>query len=216
VTITRGSAPPIAAANGTIVEVGDRIVTGPGSKVTITLSNGTMQQLSESTTLTLDQDSGAAGGRATKVSLMTGGAVSLVRFAKGASYEVRTPNAIVTDLSTSYECQYTKGVPNGRFPGCLEFTTVKVYEGTVEVRNSGDPGSAPVIAGAGQQVIVPCGSKAKLVGGGFIRGFSRTELIAGGVIGLAVAGAAVPLAYCAIDSCGDSPLAQRVSETPSQ
>jgi hypothetical protein len=199
VTITRGTAAPITAAYGTAVESGDRIVTGPGSKVTITLSNGTMQQLSESTTLTLGEGSAtAANGRVTKVALLTGGAVTVVRFAKGASYEVRTPNAIVTDLSTSYECQYTKGVQNNQFPGCLEFTNVKVYDGTVEVRNSANPGS-PVVAGAGDQVIAPCDLMATLVAGGF----SKTELIAGGVIGLAVVAGTVPVAYCTINSCAD-------------
>lgn len=213
VTIARGKAAPIVAAYGAIVETGDQITTGPGSKVTITLSSGTMQRLSESTTLTLDEDAvtGAASGRVTKVSIVTGGAVSLVRFAKGASYEVRTPNAIVTDLSTGYECEYTKGVPNPQFPGCREFTTVDVYEGTVAVRNSTDPGSQAVIAGAGQQVIVPCDRKAKL--GGYITGGgssrTRTELIAGGVIGLAITPAIVVTAYCThsfgAPGCADSP-----------
>jgi hypothetical protein len=211
VTITRGNTAPITAAYGTVVEKGDRVVTGPGSKVTITLNNGTMQQLSESTTLTLGEGSATgANGQPTKVSLLTGGAVTVVRFAKGASYEVRTPNATVTDLSTSYECQYTKGVPNKQFPGCLEFTTVNVYDGTVEVRNSAVLGSPPVIAGPGQQVIVPCDRKAKL--GGYIMGGSssrtRTELIAGGVIGLAVTPAIVVTAYCTqalgAPGCADS------------
>jgi ferric-dicitrate binding protein FerR (iron transport regulator) len=206
VTITRGNAVPITAAYGTVIESGDRIVTGPGSKVTITLSNGTMQQLSESTTLTLGEGSATGtNGRVTKVSLLTGGAVTLVRFAKGASYEVRTPNAIVRDLGTSYECQYTKGVPNNQFPGCLEFTSVNVYDGTVEVRNSANPSSSPVVAGAGEHVIAPCDLMATLVAGRF----NRTELIAGGVIGLAITPAIVVTAYCTeafgAPGCADFP-----------
>jgi hypothetical protein len=211
VTITRGNAAPIAAAYGAVVENGDLIATGPASKVTITLSNGTMQQLSESTTLTFGEGS-ATGvkGRVTKVSLLTRGAVTLVRFAKGTSYEVRTPNATVTDLSTSYECQYTKGVTNNQFPGCLEVTTVNVYDGTVEVRNSTDPDSQPVIAGAGQQVIVACDRRPKL--GVYLRGggssVTKTELIAGGVIGLTIIPAAVVTAYCTqafgAPGCADS------------
>ena len=221
VTITRGNA-QISAAYGTGVENGDRIVTGSASKVTITLSNGTMQQLSESTTLTFGEGSATGGkGQVTKVSLLTGGAVTLVRFAKGASYEVRTPNATVTDLSTSYECQYTKGVANNQFPGCFEVTTVNVYDGTVEVRNSADPNSRPVIAGAGQQVTVACDRRPTL--GSYIKGggssVTKTELIAGGVIGLAVVPAIVVTAYCThafgAPGCADSPVTHS-PVTPSQ
>jgi ferric-dicitrate binding protein FerR (iron transport regulator) len=200
VTITRGTAAPIAAAYGTPVQVGDQIATGPSSSATITLSDGTQMELTDSATLTIDQDMVTSTGtrQSTKVSLLGGVVRSLVRFTPGTppNYEVHTPNAVAAARGTSYDTQYSKGVPNDKYPGCLEFTNVSVFDGTVEVTNPTNPSSPPAYVKPGQKVIVPCGAAVAMAGAG--TGIGTTTIVVGGVIagvGAGVGGAAAAGAF---------------------
>src|SRR5215831_9922349 len=62
----------IPAADGTAVEVGDKLTTGPKSRITINLADGSQLQLSESSSLVVTENTlNADGSRAsTKVTLM--------------------------------------------------------------------------------------------------------------------------------------------------
>lgn len=201
VTIKRGTAAPITGAYGAAVQVGDQIATGPNSSATITLSDGTQMELTDSASLTIDQDMVTSTGtrQSTKVSLLGGVVRSLVRFTPGTppNYEVHTPNAVAAARGTSYDTQYSKGVPNDKYPGCLEFTNVSVFDGTVEVTNPTNPSSPPAYVKPGQKVIVPCGAAVAMAGVG--TGVGTTALVVGGVIvgaaGAGVGGAAAAGAF---------------------
>jgi hypothetical protein len=82
--ITRGSM-TIPAAYGIKVDVGDRIVTGVGSNVTVTLFDGSQIEVTDSSNLTIDENTlNPDGTRAsTRVSLLTGMVRSLVRSTAG-------------------------------------------------------------------------------------------------------------------------------------
>jgi ferric-dicitrate binding protein FerR (iron transport regulator) len=161
VTITRGTAPPLAGTYGMALQVGDKITTGPGSSATITLSDSTQMELTDSATLVIDKELvGSTGTRqSTEVSLLGGVVRSLVRFTPGTppNYEVHTPNAVAAARGTSYDTQYQNGVSNDKYPGCLEFTNVSVFEGTVRVSSLKNPSSPPVDVTPGKKVTVPCG-----------------------------------------------------------
>ena len=98
-TIARGAA-TISVAYGTKVDVGDRIVTAPASNLTVTLSDGSQIEVTDSSTLTIDENTlNANGTRAsTKVSLLSGLVRSLVRSTPGTppNFEVHTPNAVAS------------------------------------------------------------------------------------------------------------------------
>jgi hypothetical protein len=110
-TITRGSA-SIPAAYGLNVDVGDRIVTGAGSTLTVTLSDGSQIEITDSSNLTVDENTlNADGTRAsTRVSLLGGMVRSLVRTTPGTppNFEVHTPNAVASARGTSYDVDYHK------------------------------------------------------------------------------------------------------------
>jgi ferric-dicitrate binding protein FerR (iron transport regulator) len=208
VTITRGTA-TIPGAYGTAVQVGDRITTGAGSSATITLSDGTQMELTDSANLTITQDlvSSTGARQSTQVTLLAGLVRSLVRFTPGTppNYEVHTPNAVAAARGTSYDCQYTKGVANSKFPGCLEFTYVSVFDGTVGVSNPTNPTSPEVQVKPGQKVTVPCGSGPVFAAAG--GGYSSTTkaLVVGGVIvGATAAGLGGAAAAGAFDGSSNS------------
>jgi hypothetical protein len=110
-TITRGGA-TIPAANGLAVQVGDRIVTGAGSNVSVTLSDGSQIEVTDSSNLTIDENTlNPDGSRAsTKVSLLGGMVRSLVRSTPGRApnFVVHTPNAVASARGTSYDVDYHK------------------------------------------------------------------------------------------------------------
>lgn len=110
-TITRGGA-AIPAAYGIKVDVGDRIVTGAGSNVTVTLGDGSQIEVADSSNLTIDENTlNADGSRAsTRVSLLGGMVRSLVRSTPGRApnFEVHTPNAVASARGTSYDVDYHK------------------------------------------------------------------------------------------------------------
>jgi hypothetical protein len=108
-TITRGSN-AIPAAYGNQVDVGDRIATDAGSNVTVTLSDGSQIEVTDSSNLTIDENTlNPDGTRAsTKVSLISGMVRSLVRTTPGTApdFIVHTPNAVASARGTSYDVDY--------------------------------------------------------------------------------------------------------------
>jgi hypothetical protein len=110
-TIMRGSM-TIPATDGLKVDVGDRIVTGAGSNVSVMLADGSQMEITDSSNLTIDQNTlNPDGSRAsTRVSLLGGMVRSLVRSTPGRApnFEVRTPNAVASARGTSYDVDYHK------------------------------------------------------------------------------------------------------------
>jgi hypothetical protein len=110
-TITRGGA-TIPASYGIKVDVGDRIVTGAGSNVTVTLGDGSQIEVTDSSNLTIDENTLNPDGtrESTKVSLLGGMVRSLVRSTPGRApnFEVHTPNAVASARGTSYDVDYHK------------------------------------------------------------------------------------------------------------
>lgn len=160
-TITRGGA-TIPAAYGAAVNVGDRLATAAGGDLTVTLSDGSQIEVTDSSTLTIDENTlNANGTRAgTKLSLVNGLVRSLVRSTPGTppNFEVHTPNAVAAARGTDYDVDHETGVQDGRYKDCTEFSHVSVYHGEVEVYNPTNPSALPVEVNEGQKVIVPCGA----------------------------------------------------------
>jgi hypothetical protein len=104
------------AADGAAVQVGDKFTTGPNSRVTIKLSDGSQLELNESTTLVLTEDVlNPDGSRAsTKVTLLGGLVRSLVHFspAGAPNFEVHTPTGVASAPGgTVFEVSYHEVQP---------------------------------------------------------------------------------------------------------
>jgi ferric-dicitrate binding protein FerR (iron transport regulator) len=187
-TITRG-ATTIPAAYGTKINVGDRIVTGPGSNLTVTLSDGSQIEVTDSSNLMIDENTlNANGTRAsTKVSLLDGLVRSLVRSTLGTppNFEVHTPNAVASARGTGFDVDHQTGVHDDKYKDCTEFSHVSVYQGDVVVYNPTNPSSPPVEVKEGHKVTVPCGA-APILDGALL---STASLGAIGALGLLGAGA---------------------------
>ena len=94
------------------VNVGDRVITGPGGHAVITLTDGSQLELGESSNLVIDNHALApAGGRAaTQVSLFGGVLRSVVNATGGApNFEVHTPNAVAAVRGTRWDTAYSEG-----------------------------------------------------------------------------------------------------------
>ena len=100
----------IPATDGSVIQVGDKFTTGPNSRVTIKLSDGSQLELNESSTPVLTEDIlNPDGSRAsTKVTLMSGLVRSLVHFSPAGSpnFEVHTPNAVASARGTMFDVEY--------------------------------------------------------------------------------------------------------------
>jgi ferric-dicitrate binding protein FerR (iron transport regulator) len=159
-TITRSSA-TIPAAYGTKINVGDRLITAPASNVTVTLSDGSQIEVTDSSTLTIDENTlNANGTRAsTRLSLLDGLVRSLVRTTPGTppNYEVHTPNAVASARGTGYDVDHHTGVHDDKYKDCTEISHVSVYQGAVEVYNPTNPSAPAVEVKEGQKVTIPCG-----------------------------------------------------------
>jgi hypothetical protein len=179
-TIERAGA-TIPAAYGTKVNVGDRIVTAAASSLTITLTDNSQVELTDSSNLTIDQNTlNASGSRdSTKITLLTGLVRSLVRTTPGTppNYEVHTPNAVASARGTNYDVDHETGKTDSKYKDCTEFTHVLVYAGNVEVYNPTNPSAPPVQVKEGQKVTVPCGLAPTFGGGGL--GFATGAAIGG-------------------------------------
>lgn len=193
-TITRGPA-TIPAAYGTKIDVGDRIVTGAGSNVTVTLTDGSQIEVTDSSNLTIDENTlNPDGTRAsTKVSLLSGLVRSLVRSTPGTppNFEVHTPNAVASARGTNYEVDHHTGVQDDKYKGCTEFSHVAVYQGTVDVYNPTNPSSPTVQVKEGHKVTVPCGAAPTLGAASWasIAALGTLGLLGAGGVAVAVVGA---------------------------
>ena len=159
-TITR-AARKFPAAYSAPVDVADQLETSPSGRLTVTLTDNSQLELTESSTLLISEDLlNPNGTRArTSLTLMGGLMRSLVRVAAGTSpnYEVHTPNAVASARGTTYDTYYTNNTHRPGFPSCKEFTDVLDYDGVVEVRSVTNPTSPPVELHSGQKTTVPCG-----------------------------------------------------------
>jgi len=147
----------LPAGPGTPVNVGDRIITGPGGHAVITLTDGSQLELGESSNLVIDNHALApAGGRAaTQVSLFGGALRSVVNATGGVpNFEVHTPNAVAAVRGTRWDTTYFEGEPRPTFSDCRRFTDVVVYEGVVSVRNPA--ATTGIDVPAGYEATVPC------------------------------------------------------------
>jgi hypothetical protein len=188
----------IPGTYGTAIMVGDRIVTGADGRVTVTLSDSSQLEVTESSTLVVDQNTLSPTGTrvSTKVTLLGGLVRSIVSpTATPPNFEVHTPNAVASARGSSADVGYQKGVARKGFKDCLEFTDVADYKDNWEVTNPTNPGAPPVELHEGQKTTVACGLAplpatsitATGIGVGTIS--SIAALIAGGtVIGLAADG----------------------------
>jgi ferric-dicitrate binding protein FerR (iron transport regulator) len=208
-TITRGST-TFPAAYGTQVDVGDRLVTAAATSLTVTLSDSSQIELTDSSTLTIDQNTVKAGGAraSTRLSLLSGLVRSLVSTTPGTppNYEVHTPNAVASARGTYYDVDHETGAHDDKYKDCTEFTHVAVYKGDVDVYNPTNPSSPTVNVKEGQTVTVPCGSGPIFSGApaAGVGPWSGTEWGAIGVLGLAGAGAIAVGTYGAAAGFGSS------------
>ena len=110
----------IPAVDGTAVQVGDKFTTGPNSRLTIKLSDGSQLELNDSSALVLTEDNlNPDGSRAsTKVTLLTGLVRSLVHFSPSGTpnFEVHTPNAVASARGTMFDVSYQETLPPAATP----------------------------------------------------------------------------------------------------
>jgi hypothetical protein len=108
-----GKSSPSALA--TALQVGDKLTTGPNSRVSISLSDGSQLELNDSSTLVLTENIlNPDGSRAsTKVTLLSGLVRSLVKIGPGSrpNFEVHTPNAVASARGTMLDVSYHEGQP---------------------------------------------------------------------------------------------------------
>lgn len=119
VTIVRtGKSIPTAA--GTVLQVGDKLTTGPKSHLTINLTDGSQLELDESGTLVLTEYVlNPDGSRAsTKLTLLGGLVRSLVHLGPSSTpnFEVHTPNAVASARGTMFDVAYHEGQPPPAMP----------------------------------------------------------------------------------------------------
>ncbi|HJU28691.1 MAG TPA: FecR family protein, partial [Candidatus Binataceae bacterium] len=154
VTITRAGR-SFPAAYGGAIDVGDRVATASDGRATITLTDGSQLELTESSALVINENLLSASGARTRTSVtLLGGLVrSLVRFTAGTppNFEVHTPNAVASARGTTYDTDYQNNANRKGYTRCKEFTDVTVYDGTVAVTNPTNPSSPPVDFHSGQK-----------------------------------------------------------------
>jgi hypothetical protein len=191
-TITR-SAKAFGATYSAPVDVGDQLDTSPTGRLTVTLTDNSQFEMTESSTLLISENLlNPNGTRAhTNLTLMDGLVRSLVRVAAGTApnYEVHTPNAVASARGTTYDTYYTNNTSRPGFRNCKEFTDVLVYDGRVAVSSLANPSSPTEELHSGQKTTVPCGfvllpaSSLAAVGTGATAGGLGTAAIAGASLG---------------------------------
>ena len=159
-TVTRG-ARSFAATYSAPVDVGDQLQTSPTGRLTVTLTDNSQLELTESSTLLISENLLNANGTRshTSIALLDGLVRSLVRVAAGTppNYEVHTPNAVASARGTTYDTYYTNKTRRRGFPSCREFTDVQDFDGVVGVRSVANPSSPTIELHSGQKTTVPCG-----------------------------------------------------------
>jgi FecR protein len=187
----------LPAAAGTAVDVGDRLVTDANSRATITLTDNSKLELDESSSLVIDQQMVGANTRNTKLSLFSGVVRSFVSYTSSPTpnFEVHTPNAVASARGTEYDTSTSTQPPSTtseedrkKYKDCRRFTQVSVYEGTVEVTNTTNPGGGSVQVPPGHKTLVVCGfapfppSELGAAAAAAAVGGSTTGLLLGGAI----------------------------------
>ncbi|HUA35953.1 MAG TPA: FecR family protein [Candidatus Binataceae bacterium] len=144
------------ATLGSAIDLHDQLTTGPNSSATVRLVDQSTIRLSDSTSMTFDENvvSGAARQR-TVLRLITGAISSLVTPSPAGAFEVHTPNAVAAVRGTDFDTTYIEGSARPGFGGCQRYTDIKVREGVVEVSNQANPGETVEID-AGYETTVPC------------------------------------------------------------
>jgi hypothetical protein len=191
-SITRSSR-NFPAAYSAPVDVGDQLDTSPTGRLTVTLTDSSQLELTESSTLLISENLlNPNGSRArTSLTLMSGLVRSLVRVAAGTApnYEVHTPNAVASARGTTYDTYYTNNTRRPGFPNCKEFTDVLDYDGIVAVSSLTNPTSPTIQLHSGQKTTVPCGlalspaSSLAAISTGTAAGGLSTATIAGASLG---------------------------------
>jgi ferric-dicitrate binding protein FerR (iron transport regulator) len=150
-----------AATYGAPINVGDEFATGASGRLTVTLTDNSQLELTESSTLLISENLLNPNGTRAKTSItLLGGLVrSLVRVSAAAppNYEVHTPNAVASARGTTYDTYYARGVNRPGYTGCKEFSDISVFDGTVVVSSLANPSSPAVDVHTGQKTTVPCG-----------------------------------------------------------
>jgi FecR protein len=219
VTVTHGGKTR-PAKYGESVQVGDRIATGADARVTLTLSDNSQMQLTESSILDLTESMAGPNGRraSTRVSLLEGLVRSRIRSGSGApsNFEIRTPNAIVR--GTAYDIDYRKGVTRRDYADCREFTDVTVYNGTATVSKVNDPAAPSVRVHEGQRTVVPCGLAVASAtsSSGASTGMSASAIAAMSALGIAGIGGGAAAALAGGGSSGGSDPISRSPASSSQ
>jgi hypothetical protein len=233
VHIERGGT-TVPATPGMAVDVGDRVVTAANSRVTITLTDNSKLELDESTSLVIDNQAVTANSRNTKLSLFSGLVRSFVSYTSSPTpnFEVHTPNAVASARGTQYDTS-TETQPPGtmsdedrkKYKDCRRFTQVSVYEGTVEVTNTTNPGGGSVQVPPGHKTMVVCGyapfepseiaAAAAGAAGAGATGVGVTGLLLGSAI-VVGGGTAGGLAAGGVFGGGGSGHQPRTAESPNQ
>lgn len=114
VTLVRGGSSS-KAIQGANIDLDDRLTTGPGSALTVTLSDGSRLEVSESSTIVIDGAVAApkaATGGGTSVFLLGGVLKSFVNNAGGPNkFQVHTPNAVAAVRGTIFTVEYHSAQP---------------------------------------------------------------------------------------------------------
>jgi ferric-dicitrate binding protein FerR (iron transport regulator) len=151
----------LEVANAMPVAIGDTIRTPPNAQVSVTFKDGSMVELGESTSFTIDQYE-IVGSRRSKgfLELHGGHLRSLVKIASGEpNFEVHTPNAVASVRGTEFETAFIDGRPCPEDRSCLRYTTVDVFKGIVVVSNPSNS-APPLEVGEGYATTVACESAA--------------------------------------------------------
>jgi FecR protein len=154
--IQRGTA-NIPVAQGTAIELHDRVATAARSTATVTLTSGGTLTLYYNTSLVFDQAVvGPARGGSTGLRLLEGAMRSVVpALVQTQSFEIHTPNATAAVRGTDFDTSYFEGTVRPGYEGCQRYTDVNVREGVVAVSNLANPGEV-VEVDAGFETTVPC------------------------------------------------------------
>jgi hypothetical protein len=153
--IQRGSL-NVAVAQGTAIQLHDRLATSVNSSATVTLVSGITIMLAEHSNLTFDQTVTTGGTGRTELNMLQGGLRSIVPVLGPAEgFEVHTPNAITAVRGTDFDVTYIEGSTRPGYGGCQRYTDVRVREGVVAVSNLANPTEVVEIE-AGYETTVPC------------------------------------------------------------
>ncbi|HEY2104622.1 MAG TPA: FecR family protein, partial [Candidatus Binataceae bacterium] len=173
--VTRGSR-NLSGVSGMTIDLLDKLTTDNASSLTLTLDDNSTVQLSEDSTLVIDQH--VLSTRQSRISLLGGRLIALVNQrlrASAGSFTVQTPNALLAVRGTKFKVKYadTSAVYNG------PSTEIAVMQGTVAAANRSAPNQVVEVPAGYETVILgtqppqppgPIGLAG--MGGGRSRGFA--------------------------------------------